>query len=106
MTRTTSAPAGAAAPSLSTLLADATEGLHEHGLEATGIVAANPVRRTVTARVTRRGTRSALIAKWIAADAPPRTRGAFENEARFYRGWRPDLPATEPVSIEQDVIVL
>ncbi|MFL5679386.1 MAG: hypothetical protein ACJ77B_02150 [Chloroflexota bacterium] len=106
MTRTTTDPVASAAPTLSTLLAAATDALHEHGLEATGIVAADPVRRTVTARVTRRGTRSALIAKWIAADAPPRTRGAFENETRFYRDWRPDLPAPEPVSIERDVIVL
>jgi len=106
MARTLTHTDPAARVTLPALLAAATDSLHARGLEAVEIVAARASRGTVTARVTRRGSRSAFIAKWIAPDAPPRARGAFENEARFYSGWQTGVPAPEPIEVDTDVIVL
>jgi hypothetical protein len=88
------------------LIAIAGEALAAHRLAAVEILRADPVRRTVTARVARRSARSTLVAKWIAPDAPPRARGSFENEVRFYRDEPRDALIPEAVDIDRDLIVL
>src|SRR4051794_4261665 len=106
MTRTERGAIPETTSTLSGLLALATDSLGARQLEAVEILGADAVRRTVTARVSRRGARSPLVAKWIAPDAPPRARGAFENELRFYAGWKPGLLTPEPIDLEPDLLVL
>jgi hypothetical protein len=106
MTRTERPPVPAATASLPALLEMATDALRECRLEAVEILRADPVRRTVTARVIRRGTHSPLIAKWIAPDAPPRARGAFDNELRFYTDRARDPLTPETIEIAPGLLVL